>query len=59
MDKYDIFEFKIGKRPSGKEVIEIHIKLPPIDGRKRTYFLGFLTKQNMEDLIKVYKYGEL
>ena len=58
-DKYDIFEFRVGKRPSGKEVVEIHIKLSPMKNThgseyKRTYFLGFLTKDNIDDINKLY-----
>ena len=58
-DKYDIFDFRIGRRPSGKKVIEIHINLPdhyePNEGR--TYQLGFLTKENIDKINKLY--GEL
>ena len=54
----------MGKRPSGRKVVEIHIKLPPINNTttrkidfERTYFLGFLTKENIDDINKLY--GEL
>ena len=60
MSKYDIFEFRIGKRPSGKKVVEIHITLPPHPDstpEHRTYELGFLTKENIDEINKLY--GEL
>ena len=58
MSKYDIFDFRIGYRHSGRRVIEIHIKLPDCEESiNRTYFLGFLTKENIDDINKLY--GEL
>ena len=58
-DKYDIFDFKIGHRPSGKKVVELHIKLQfdGVGGIPRKYFLGFLTKENIDNINKLY--GEL
>ena len=56
MDKYDIFDFKVGSRPSGKKVVELHLKLKfhGVGGKPRTYFLGFLTKENIDDINKLY-----
>ena len=55
MNKYDIFTFKIGTRPSGKKVVEIHIILEPTHfGTERTYFLGFLTKENIDKINRLY-----
>ena len=56
MSKYDIFDFRLGKRKStGKKVVEMHIILPlhPED-LDRTYFLGFLTKENIDEIVKLY-----
>ncbi len=60
-DKYDIFKFRVGERNNGRtRVVEMHLKLEPMNDTiigGRTYFLGFLTKNNIDDINKLY--GEL
>ena len=56
MSKYDIFDFRIGERNHGRtRVVNIHIKLPSHpDDPDPTYLLGFLTKDNIDDINKLY-----
>lgn len=50
-DKYDIFEFTIGKRDStGTKVVDVWIKLPD-EGER--FHLCFLTDYQLEDLMKI------
>jgi len=56
MSKYDIFDFRLGKRRStNTNVVEIHIRLPPHpDDPDPTYKMGFLTKENIDEIVKLY-----
>lgn len=58
--KYDIFDFRVGTRPSGKKVVEMRLILhqpPEAVFEDHTFLLGFLTKDNIQDINKLY--GEL
>lgn len=57
MSKYDIFDFRLGNRPSGKKVVNMYIKLPsyPESNKEdRVFILGFLTKENIDSINELY-----